>query len=102
MILINTKAQNYFKSEINYQSYLERRLGEPESAKVQAVGIAPTNPVLPPNSFVTQLTIFYVQRTNPTLEDYSSLQLRCLLEGVWGYFIGGARLPMGPWIHGMT
>jgi hypothetical protein len=27
VILMNTKTQNYFKLEINYQSYLECRLG---------------------------------------------------------------------------
>jgi hypothetical protein len=53
VILINTKAQNYFKSEINYQSYLKCRLEEPRSAKVQVEEVAPTNPALPPNSSLT-------------------------------------------------
>jgi hypothetical protein len=73
---MNIKAENYFKLEINYQSYLKHRLREPKSAKVQAVEIAPTNPVLSPNSSLTLLlTIFYVKRIDPNLEDYSSLQL---------------------------
>jgi hypothetical protein len=43
MILINTKAQNCMKSKINYQSYLECRLKELKSAKVQVVEVAPTS-----------------------------------------------------------
>jgi hypothetical protein len=61
---------------------------EPEFAKVQVEERSPTIPVLSPNSSLTlYLTIFYVQRTDPTLEGYSSLELQCLLEGGSGVLL---------------
>jgi hypothetical protein len=70
---------------------------EPESTKVQVEERAPTILVLSLNSPLTlYLTIFYVQRIKPTLEDYSSLELRCLLEGSESFYRGA---PSTLWAH---
>ena len=62
---------------------------EPESAKVQVEERAPTILVLSLNSPLTlYLTIFYVQtRIDTTLENYSSLELQCLLAGGLGVLL---------------
>jgi hypothetical protein len=49
-------------------------------------------PALPPNSSLTlYLTIFYLQRIDPNVKDYSYLDCCCLLEEVRGFFYGGTR-----------
>ena len=54
-------------------------------------------PALPPNSSLTlYLTIFYLQRIAPNVENYFSLDCRPLLEEVHGSFCRGHQAACGP------
>jgi hypothetical protein len=95
------KHDTYLNQKSITRDVLEASLGRTWFHQGTSCRDSTDRPALPPNSSLTlYLTIFYIRRADPTLENYSSLDCDRLLEEVGSPFIGGHQAiygPMNPW-----